>query len=93
MVCAILWHHGYSARASVLYVNHSNIYRKYRSHIAQNERYFWALRLWCYAPGVFSDACVAKLEAVQEVQGIFTSTLVFAVGESANLFAPVLALY
>jgi hypothetical protein len=35
---------------------------------------------------------VAKLEAVQEVQGIFTNTVVVVVGESASPFVPVLAL-
>jgi hypothetical protein len=36
---------------------------------------------------------VAKLEAVQEVQGIFTNTLVVVAGESAIPFVPVLALH
>ncbi len=35
---------------------------------------------------------VAKLEAVQEVQGIFTNTLVVVAGECVNPFVPVLAL-
>ncbi|SRR6266487_177014 len=35
---------------------------------------------------------VTKLEAVQEVQGIFTNTLVVVAGESVSPFVPVLAL-